>query len=94
MSKNHIRDFLAINGHEYTAGQVSTTAMCGETDPDMNKLAFGDPAAILKKEIPFCEKCRNKWVEEAESLGGQKQMMNKFRRIIQKSANFTRFGRR
>lgn len=88
--KAHIRDFLAVTRDEMQAGKVSTTAICGERDPDMNKLEFADFKYVIKKKMNnYCEKCRNKWLEEEDSLSGQKKAMNKFRKIVQGQTNFS-----
>lgn len=92
MNKAHIRDFMAVKQDDYKEGKVSTTTMCGETDPDMNKLCFAAPEAVYKKTIEnFCEKCRNRWIDEAESFGGHKKLLHQFRKLVHKSTNLTRF---
>jgi hypothetical protein len=61
----------------------------------MNTLAFGDPAAVIKRKVKHpCERCRNLWLNEEEAVGDQARALHKFRKIIQKTQNFARFGKR
>lgn len=63
MSEVHIRDVLSVTKEDIQQGKVSTRAMCGEEDPKMNTLTFGDPEGVVKRKVSHpCERCRNRWV--------------------------------
>lgn len=43
MGYAHIRDVLSITKDELKDGKVSTRSLCGEDDPQMNRLEFATP---------------------------------------------------
>lgn len=92
MGQVHIRDMLAISPQEHRSGKVSTKTMCGLDDPKMNTLTFGDPKAVVYRKVEHvCQKCRSRWVREAESDKNQIQQQNKFRKLLHKVNNLNRF---
>jgi hypothetical protein len=93
MSEVHIRDVLAVTKQEMKDGKVSTTTMCGEQDPEMNRLCFGDAKEVMQRKMRYpCERCRNKWVEEEESVNDQVRAVHKFRKTVAKTNNFQKMG--
>lgn len=92
MGEVHIRDMMNISKQDYKSGKVSTRTMCGLDDPQMNTLTFGDPDAVVHREVKYgCQKCRNRWISEVESDKQQKRAIGKFRKILHNTANLNRF---
>ncbi len=85
--KVHIRDLMVATLENLRKnGEVPNVTLCGEADPNMNRLTFGDPDAVLRRKIKnSCERCINAWNKEAESDSNYKRQFNKFRKIIHKA---------
>jgi len=86
-NKVHIRDLMVASKSALKdTGTVPNVTMCGQQDPNMNKLAFGDYRAILKGKVKNpCERCINKWKEEESATSGYKKTYNEFRKLIFKA---------
>lgn len=83
----HIRDLMVTDKKSLKeTGIVPNVTMCGETDPNMNRLTFGDPAHVLQRKVENpCERCINRWRSESESNSNYKKTYNDFRKIIHKA---------
>jgi hypothetical protein len=83
----HIRDLMVVEKKELKeTGVVPNVTMCGENDPQMNRLTFGDPAHVLQRKVVNpCERCIAKWRSEEESNSNYKKNYNDFRKIIHKA---------
>ena len=82
----HIRDLMAVTKKQLKEeGTVPNITLCGEDDPEMNRLTFGDPSAVLQRKVENpCEKCIAKWNSEASSNSDYKRTFNEFRKVIHK----------
>ena len=82
----HFRDIMRVEPKKFKQdGSISDFSLCGEHDPDRNKIEFGDPWLVIKSESArrmACPKCLKIWTQEADRHGDY----HKFRKMIHKVA--------
>lgn len=73
MSVKHIRDLLQM---PRDASEVPSVAVCGDYG---DKLTFGDPRLVLKRDGSHCEKCVKFWEDEKKSEKSYIQLRHRLR---------------